>query len=472
MATKVSAMLDDAADTVQAAVGVARSVSHAEVAPVLAAFGRMAVGLAILGGSFTSMFSGARVQYRRGDDATLLFSDPANGVAVIALWSDPLTPTRVPLKEVSVVLTTLAADVAPVVSSALVACAPALSALISAGVVNHHELRPALLPTVVQAALADVQARALLALSTMVRSKAAPASLSRLLAPLAPLLCQHAVEHPVRLRASRPDVSSEASGLPVSVADLSSLSAALLESVYSGPRLVPAPANVVEGLVPSEASSRRKKNKSEVDNLPTEACFALGDSVTASSPGAPQGVGIITGPAPSWAAAAGSVVVDPHLQVRFGSDLVVVLPESALSLVTAAPTVAAAGTPGSAPAVDAIMEVSDGESTEKSAFNLGVAMAQGRSRLFGFAVGTLRVLSSTLCKELVWQLVAASAVPSGGNAVPLQLSGSSEVFVATQVAKLLQVCMHAETLCRAAKWGGYWPQCTRRLAVCHARCDG
>ena len=101
------------------------------------------------------------VRHRRGDDATLLFLDPANAVAVIALSTDPLVPTRVPIEEVTLVLPTLSSEVAPAVAAALGACLPALDAILGAGGDSSPSLKPSLLPTVLQAVIADMQVRGL-----------------------------------------------------------------------------------------------------------------------------------------------------------------------------------------------------------------------------------------------------------------------------------------------------------------------
>ena len=83
------------------------------------------------------------------------------------------------------------------------------------------------------------------------------------------------------------------------------------------------------------------------------------------------------------------------------------------------------------------MEVSEGSSaSDVKPFNLGDMMTSGRPRLFGFATGILRLLTSTISKELVWGLVAASG---SGGAAPMALPSGSEQVVTTQVAKLLQV---------------------------------
>jgi len=99
------------------------------------------------------------VRHRRGDDATLLFLDPANAVAVIALASDPLVPTRVPIGEVSLALPTLSPAVAGVVGDALASSLPALEAILGAGGDASPTLKPSLLPNVLQAVVADMQVR-------------------------------------------------------------------------------------------------------------------------------------------------------------------------------------------------------------------------------------------------------------------------------------------------------------------------
>ena len=103
--------------------------------------------------------------------------------------------------------------------------------------------------------------------------------------------------------------------------------------------------------------------------------------------------------------------------------------------VTSAPAESGTG-PADGP-VDAVMEVSEGSSaSEVKPFNLGDLMTTGRPRLFGFASGVLRLLTSTVSRELVWSLVAASG---SSGAAPMALPSSSEQVVTAQVAKLLQV---------------------------------
>ncbi len=76
------------------------SRSASELAQVLSAAASAIGAIAILGGTYVGMFSGAHVRVSQGDDATLLYMDPGTGLAVVGNWSDPATPTHVPLEQV------------------------------------------------------------------------------------------------------------------------------------------------------------------------------------------------------------------------------------------------------------------------------------------------------------------------------------------------------------------------------------
>jgi hypothetical protein len=89
------------------------------------------------------------------------------------------------------------------------------------------------------------------------------------------------VDHKVRVKNARPDVTAEQFQLPTAVEHLSSLSAALLETMYAGPRLI-TPPTVVSGVVAvADGGVRRKKPKADGDvvPLPAEAALGVGDSV-------------------------------------------------------------------------------------------------------------------------------------------------------------------------------------------------
>ena len=174
------------------------------------------------------------------------------------------------------------------------------------------------------------------AVATLTRAAVNASVVVDIVSPLVTSLCEHAVDAPVRLRAARPDLGIDRGYTPEVPEHLSALSAALLETMYAGPKLLTVRAEVAEGIarLPTAPDAKAAKRKPLPDGaLPPEASFAIGDSVRRRD-GSDVAVGVVVGAQAAWVASSGLLVVDPPLLVCGRKVLGLSRPVSAKGIVS------------------------------------------------------------------------------------------------------------------------------------------